>query len=65
MTIQAGVLLAAKFTADGEATAECIYYAIACRIAMLLDLVKGMYFRQPRKVGRTRRTPGSLLRLIE
>ncbi|KAF4959585.1 hypothetical protein FSARC_10699 [Fusarium sarcochroum] len=38
VTIQACMLLAANFVADGEATTECVYYAIACRMAMLLDL---------------------------
>jgi hypothetical protein len=38
VTIQACILLAANVMADGEAMTECIYYGIACRIALLLDL---------------------------
>ena len=38
ITIQAAVLIGAFVITEGEAAAEAIYYAIACRCAMLLDL---------------------------
>ncbi|KAL2679052.1 hypothetical protein Neosp_009808 [[Neocosmospora] mangrovei] len=38
VTIQACMLLAANFIADGEAMTECVYLTIACRMAMLIDL---------------------------
>ena len=37
-TIQACVLLGACSLAEGEAEAESVYYAAACRTAQLLDL---------------------------
>ncbi|KAI8716671.1 Zn(2)-C6 fungal-type domain-containing protein [Fusarium sp. LHS14.1] len=37
-TIQACMLLAANFIADGEVMTECVYLTIACRMAMLIDL---------------------------
>lgn len=37
-TIQASVLLGAFVITEGEAEAESIYYSIACRLAMLMDL---------------------------
>ncbi|KAF4975307.1 hypothetical protein FDECE_18588 [Fusarium decemcellulare] len=37
-TIQACILLASHCVADGEPVTESVYYAIACRMAMLLDL---------------------------
>lgn len=40
VTIQACMLLAANFVANGEAQTECLYLTVACRIAMLLDLPK-------------------------
>lgn len=39
-TIQACVLLGAVSTTEGEAAAESVYYACACRIANLIDLAK-------------------------
>ena len=38
ITIQASVLLGAFVVTEGEPAAEAIYYVIACRCAMLLDL---------------------------
>lgn len=37
-TIQACVLLGAFVITEGEAASEALYYGIACRLAMLLDL---------------------------
>ncbi|KAJ3471446.1 hypothetical protein MRS44_001545 [Fusarium solani] len=37
-TIQACVLLACICVAEGEAVTESVYYAIACRMAMVMDL---------------------------
>lgn len=37
-TVQACVLLGAAHTADKDVVSENLYYAIACRIAQLLDL---------------------------
>jgi hypothetical protein len=37
-TIQASVLLGAFTITEGEAEAESIYYSIACRLAMIMDL---------------------------
>jgi hypothetical protein len=37
-TIQACVLLGAFSIVEGEAAPEAVYYSVACRIAMLLDL---------------------------
>jgi hypothetical protein len=37
-TIQACVLLGACSIVDGDASTEAVYYSIACRMAMLLDL---------------------------
>ena len=37
-TVQACVLLGAAHTADKDVVSENIYYAIACRMAQLLDL---------------------------
>ncbi|KAL6399630.1 hypothetical protein AUP68_17035 [Ilyonectria robusta] len=37
-TVQACILLAANFVNEGEPSTESIYYAIACRMAMLIDL---------------------------
>ena len=37
-TIQACVLLGACRVVDGDASAEAVYYSIACRMAMLLNL---------------------------
>jgi hypothetical protein len=37
-TIQACVLLGACSVVDGDASTEAVYYSIACRMAMLLDL---------------------------
>jgi hypothetical protein len=37
-TVQACVLLGAFSIVEGEAAPEAVYYSIACRIAMLLDL---------------------------
>lgn len=38
LTIQACLLLAANFVANGEAQTECLYLTLACRMAMLMDL---------------------------
>ena len=38
VTIQACVLLGAASVAEGEGATESIYFSIACRMAMLLDL---------------------------
>ncbi len=38
-TIQASVLLGAFAITEGEVAAESIYYSIACRLAMLMDLL--------------------------
>lgn len=37
-TIQACVLLGAFVVTEGEAAAESLYYSVACRLAMLMDL---------------------------
>ena len=37
-TVQACVLLGAICITEGEAAAEAVYYSVACRISMLLDL---------------------------
>jgi hypothetical protein len=37
-TIQACVLLGAFSIVEGEAAPEAVYYSVACRIAMLIDL---------------------------
>ena len=37
-TAQACVLLGSIVITEGEAAAESVYYAVACRIAQLLDL---------------------------
>jgi hypothetical protein len=36
--VQACVLLGAFSIVEGEAAPEAVYYSVACRIAMLLDL---------------------------
>lgn len=38
ITVQACVLLGATAAAEGKPAAESVYYAVACRIAQLLDL---------------------------
>jgi hypothetical protein len=37
-TVQACVLLGAFSIVEGEAAPEAVYYSVACRITMLLDL---------------------------
>jgi hypothetical protein len=38
VTIQACMLLGAAAVVEGESTTESVYFSIACRMAMLLDL---------------------------
>jgi hypothetical protein len=39
-TIQACVLLGCYAISEGEASAEAMYYSVACRMAMVLDLAR-------------------------
>ena len=55
-TVQSCVLLGAYAITEGEAAAESVYYSVACRMAMLLDLANAP---APSRLEREIRTRGT------